>query len=107
LLVCVAAVAALTASTARADPPTPLGGLELRTYCQTHGYTDVVLQKGVVIGPQAAYNNWRCYTDTPTNDHPFSMEQACKWAYGLNAVQAHPLDSDNAFTWVCYSSEHL
>jgi hypothetical protein len=107
-LSCVAAIGALGASAASADPPTPLGGLtDLRAYCQSLGYTDVVLKKGYVVGDQAAYNNWRCYADTPTNTHPFSMEQACTWAYGVNAVQAHPLNPDDAFTWVCYSSEHL
>jgi hypothetical protein len=58
-----------------------------------------------VVG-EAAYNNWRCYTGTPDNPHPFNFEQACQWAYGLNAVHAHPLDADDAFTWVCYSTQH-
>ena len=103
----VAAVIGLVgASTARADPPTPLGGLELQTYCQSLGYTGTTLQKGFIVREQAAYNNWRCYTGTPADTHPFSMEQACKWTYGLDAVQTHPLDPDDAFTWVCYSTEH-
>ena len=107
LVALVAAVIGLVgASTARADPPTPLGGLELQTYCQSLGYTGTTLQKGFIVGEQAAYNNWRCYTGTPADTHPFSMEQACKWTYGLDAVQTHPLDPDDAFTWVCYSTEH-
>ena len=109
--VLVALLAALVglvgASTARADQPTPLGGISnLTAYCQSLGYTAAFLQKGFVVGDQAAYNNWRCYTGTPADTHPFSMEQACKWAYGLNAVQTHPLDPNDAFTWVCYSTEN-
>src|SRR3954464_14456454 len=95
VLLCAAGVIAGAASAARADPPAPLGGLELRTYCQSLGYADVVLKKGFIVGDQAAYNNWRCYSDTPSNTHPFSMEQACKWSYGVNAVQAHPLNPDD------------
>src|SRR3954447_26662526 len=83
VLLCVAGFGSLVATIAQADPRTPLGGLELRTYCQTRGYTCVVLQNTYVLGEQAAYNNWRCYTDMPTNTHPLSMEQACKWAYGI------------------------
>ena len=31
------------------------------------------------------------------------MEQACKWMYGINDVQARFTDVNDAFTWVCYS----
>ncbi len=31
------------------------------------------------------------------------MEQACKWQYGVEAVQARFTDVNDAFTWVCYS----
>jgi hypothetical protein len=103
----VAASSILAASAAQADPPTPLGGISnLNAYCQSLGYTAATLQKGFVVGEQAAYNNWRCYTGTPENTHPFNFEQACKWAYGLSTVQAHPLDAGDAFTWVCYSTQH-
>lgn len=95
-------------SEARADAPTPLGGLNLTRYCQSLGYTDTTMTKPQV-GPNAAYDNWRCFTGTstaPTTLHPFSMEQACKFQYGQNAIQAHPTNPDDAFTWVCYSVAH-
>jgi hypothetical protein len=90
--------------TARADHPTLLGGLNLLGYCVSEGYAGVTLTKPVV-GPNAAKNNWRCVTAEGMT-HPFSFEQACKWQYNLNAVQAHPADPDNAFTWVCFTTEH-
>lgn len=92
------------AASASADTPTPLGGVELVSYCQSLGYTGATLQKGYVVGDQAAYDNWRC-TDVTGNTHPFSMVQACQWMYGLNAVQAHPLDPNDAFSWVCYAAQ--
>lgn len=87
-----------------ADSPTPLGGLDLTSFCPAQGYVGFTLTKPQ-LGHNAAFNNWRCVT-SEGKLHPFSMEQACKWQYGLNAVQAHPLDPDDAFTWVCYSVAH-
>ena len=79
----------------------PLGGLDLNGYCQSAGFAGVTLTKPQ-LGHNAAFNNWRCVTAHGTT-HPFSFEQACKWQYGLQAVQAHPRDPDDAFTWTCYS----
>jgi hypothetical protein len=31
------------------------------------------------------------------------MEQACKWEYDLEAIQAHFLDRDDAYSWWCYN----
>ena len=95
-------------SVARADAPTPLGGLALTPYCQSLGYDGDTLTKPQ-LGANAAYDNWRCFTGTrtaPTSLHPFSMEQACKFQYGQNAIQTHPTNPDDAFTWVCYSVAH-
>ena len=95
-------------SAARADAPTPIGDLMLMEYCQSIGYDGVTLTKPQ-LGPNAAHNNWRCFTGTssaPTRLHPFSMEQACKFQYQQDAIQTHPLDPDDAFTWVCYSVAH-
>ena len=89
---------------AQADKPTALGGLNLLSFCLSEGFSGVTLTKPV-IGPNAAINNWRCVA-ADGDTHPFSFEQACKFQYDLNAVQAHPLDPDNAFTWVCFSTEH-
>jgi hypothetical protein len=94
----------VTVSVALADHPTPLGGLTLQEYCQSEGYAGVTMTKDR-IGPNAAFNNWRCVT-TEGNTHPFSMEQACKWQYSLRQVQSHPDDPDDAWTWVCYSVAH-
>jgi hypothetical protein len=85
---------------ASADPPRPLGGLDLQGYCQSQGYDGVVLD-GSAIGGHNVFNNWRC--QIAGKNHPFSFEQACRWQYGLQAVQAHPTDKDNAFSWVCYA----
>src|SRR5437870_4001754 len=78
-----------------------LGGLDLGTYCQSLGFARFALTKPR-FGPNAAYDNWRCETESG-EVHPFSFEQACKFQYGLEAVQAHPTDPDDAFTWVCYA----
>ncbi len=78
-----------------------LGGLDLFTYCQSLGFDHLALLKPR-FGPNAAYDNWRCATESG-EVHPFSFEQACKFNYGLEAVQAHPTDPDDAFTWVCYA----
>jgi hypothetical protein len=91
-------------TTVLADSPTFLGGLHLREYCVAQGYADVTLT-GPIVGPSAAFNNWRCVTPDG-GTHPFSMEQACKWEYNINESLAHPLDSNNAFSWVCYSVQH-
>jgi len=82
------------------DPLTPLGGLDLDDYCRSLGYVNSTLTKPQ-IGPNAAFNNWRCQA-SDGGTHPFSMTQACQWQYGTNAVQAHPSDTDDAYTWVCY-----
>jgi hypothetical protein len=87
-----------------ADSPTSLGGLALREYCVAQGYADVTLTKAQ-IGPNAAFNNWRCLTSNG-GLHPLSMEQACKWNYELSEVLAQPLDPNDAYTWVCYSVQH-
>jgi hypothetical protein len=107
--VLVAAVLAGTfAASVRADAPTPLGGLALTPYCESLGYDGDILTESQ-LGPNAAYNNWRCFIGTreaPISLHPFSMEQACKFQYGHSAIQTHPTDPDDAYTWVCYSVAH-
>ncbi len=98
----------VSAIAARADAPTALGGLALTPYCQSLGYDGDTLTKPQ-LGPNAAYNNWRCFNRTreaPISLHPFSMEQACKFQYGPAAIQTHPTDPDDAYTWVCYSVAH-
>ena len=82
------------------DQLTLIGGLSLEGYCRSLGYANTTLTKPQ-IGPNAAFNNWRCL-DADGGLHPFSMERACQWQWGTNAIQAHPKDRDDAFTWVCY-----
>jgi len=88
------------AVSSQANPPRVLGGLDLQGYCQNQRYDGVVLEGGAIIGHNV-FNNWRC--QTAGNTHPFSFEQACRWQYGLQAVQARPTDRDDAFGWRCYS----
>jgi hypothetical protein len=57
-----------------------------------------------VVGDQAAYNNWRC-VDATGGTRLFSMERACQWIYGIDAVLAQPLDPNDAFSWVCYAPQ--
>ena len=83
-----------------AGPGEQLGGLDLQEYCQSIGYDGVVLTKPR-LGPGAAIDNWRC--SGAGGLHPFSMEQACKWEYGLQAVQTHFLDRDDAYSWKCFA----
>jgi hypothetical protein len=81
-------------------PHEQLGGLDLQEYCQSLGYDGVVLTKPR-LGPGNAIDNWRC--SSGGNLHPFSMEQACKWEYDLEAVQVHFLDRDDAYSWKCFA----
>ena len=100
LVVVTIAAISIAPSVATADTPQPLGGLKLLDYCQAHGWETVIFPRGQ-LAPHAAVDNWRCATgDTSL---PISMEQACKWQYGLNAVQARFTDLNDAFTWVCYT----
>ena len=104
LSICTAAVigGGVLVPAASADPPTLIGGINVAGYCRSLGYVDATLIKGGVVGPNYAYANWRCVTSTGST-HPFSMEQACKWMYGVQAIQAQPTDPNNAFTWNCYA----
>ncbi|MDQ6879188.1 MAG: hypothetical protein M3082_16150 [Candidatus Dormibacteraeota bacterium] len=86
--------------TVTASPPRLLGGLDLNGYCQSLGYEGARVPGDVITG-HTTFNDWRCVKDG--SFHPFSFEQACQWQYGLNAVQAHPLDKNDAFSWRCYS----
>jgi hypothetical protein len=91
---------------ARLAPPSSqiarLDGLVLSGYCQSLGHAGATLTKPQ-IGPNAAFNNWRCATASG-DLIAFSMEQACKWQYSMAAVQTHPLDRDDAYTWLCYAT---
>jgi hypothetical protein len=89
-----------TASTAAADPPQPLGGLELGAYCKANGFDWVIFPRGQ-LAHHAAVQNWRCAT--PEGDsQPINMSKACTWSYGKR-THAHFYDVHNAYTWVCYS----
>jgi hypothetical protein len=83
-----------------ADPPQVLGGLNLLSYCQANGWDTVIFPRGQ-LAPHAAVDNWRCATGETSL--PISMEQACKWMYDRNAVEARFTDVNDAFSWVCYS----
>lgn len=85
---------------ASADTPQALGGLQLMEYCQANGWDTVIFPRGQ-LAPHAAVDNWRCATGDVSV--PISMEQACKWQYGIEAVQARFTNLNDAFTWVCYS----
>ena len=85
------------------DPPAPhqqYGGLQLQEFCQSQGYDGVVLTKPR-LGVGAAIDNWRCVSGGVP--HPFSMEQACKWEYAMDAIQTHFLDRDDAYSWKCFA----
>jgi hypothetical protein len=85
------------------NPPAPheqLGGLQLDEFCKSLGYDGVVLTRPR-LGSGAAIGNWRC--GSAGDLHPFSIEQACKWEYGLDAVQTHFLDRDDAYSWKCFA----
>lgn len=102
VLVAAMTVAAMTfaLSTASADPPQSLGGLDLMGYCQAQGWDTVIFPRGQ-LAPHAAVDNWRCASGDESL--PINMEQACKWQYGIDDVQARFTDVNDAFTWVCYS----
>jgi hypothetical protein len=68
-------------------------------YCQAQGHETVIFPRGH-LAPPAAVDNWAFASgDTSL---PISFEQACKWEYGLEAVQAQFADLNDAFSWYCY-----
>ena len=80
---------------------TDLGGLNLNGYCQSLGFNSATLTKPQT-GPNAAFNNWRCQASNGTMQ-PINMTQACRWQYRpTKDLLAHPIDPDDAFSWVCY-----
>ena len=89
------------ASTAAADPPQPLGGLDLMGYCQARGFDTVILPRGR-FARHAAVENWACANANGTSS-PLNMKKACEWLYGPTGVQARFSDVNDAYTWVCYS----
>jgi hypothetical protein len=102
-LVAAALFVLATASMATAGAQRPLGGLDLKAYCQAKGFDNVTLQQGSQLGPNAAVNNWRCWNMTGETQ-PLSITQACKWEYGLNSANARFANIDDAYTWGCYAS---
>src|SRR5438477_8437104 len=76
----VAASLAFGLQAASADAPQLLGGLHLFEYCQAHGWDTVIFPRGQ-LAPHAAVDNWACASGDESI--PISMEQACKWEYGL------------------------
>lgn len=58
---------------ANAAQVTALGGLDLRGYCQSQGFTDVT-----TVG--TTYYDWRCINRNG-NDVAFSLLSACVWQY--------------------------
>ena len=100
LIATVLLAASIAPSAAVADQPVALGGLMLLEYCQAQGWDTVIFPRGQ-LAPHAAVDNWRCATGSVSQ--PISMEQACKWQYSLDAVEARFTDLDDAFTWVCYA----
>jgi hypothetical protein len=89
-----------TASTAGAEPPQPLGGLDLGAYCRAEGFDWVIFPRGQ-LAHHAAVQNWRCAT-SEGDSQPINMSKACTWTYG-KTTQARFYDLHNAYTWVCYS----
>jgi len=100
LALLVTAVALGIAPAANAGTPQLVGDLKLLGYCQAHGCATVVFPAGR-LAPHAAVDDWRCATGDASL--PISMEQACKWQYGLAAVQARFADLNDAFSWACYT----
>src|SRR5207237_10789418 len=99
---------AALAGTAMALPasatPGQLGGLNLAGYCQglgDHGTTAIgpaTLARGAITGPNFAYDNWACVTDsgvlvpiTATGPAP-SMTNACLAQYPGVASYTYPTD---------------
>ena len=92
---------------ASANPPRPVGGLNLDGYCNSLGYSGgATLIRRAVTGPNYAYDNWRCL-NSDGSTHPFSMEQACKFDQQTRAILAQPTDPNNAFFWTCFVPGNL
>jgi len=96
------AISLIAVSPARAD--TALGGLNLWGYCQSQGYSGVVLTSPQ-LSPDAVFN-WYCFTGSygnPTGFVSVDMLGACQWQYRRLDVHAAYLDRNDAYTWVCYA----
>jgi DNA-binding beta-propeller fold protein YncE len=105
-----------TSTTGEADrfkyvfvPPHELGGLDLNGYCSSLGYVSVALQKGQVVGPNAAYENWACVEKgghevliAATGVAP-SMENACKVQHPGSFAYAE--EANDANSWKCFEEE--
>jgi hypothetical protein len=100
VLVATVIIMLATASTATADPPQPLGGLDLGAYCQAKGFDWVIFPRGQ-LAHHAAVQNWRCAT-VGGESLPINMNKACTWRYG-NTTQARFTNVHDAYTWVCYA----
>jgi hypothetical protein len=72
----------------------------LSGYYQSLG-NDGARVPGDMIISHSTFKDWRCVKDG--SFHPFSFARSCQWQYGPRAVQAHPLDKNDAFSWRCYA----
>jgi hypothetical protein len=100
VLVATVIITLAMASTATADPPEPLGGLDLGAYCGAKGFDWVIFPRGQ-LAHHAAVQNWRCAT-VDGDSQPINMNKACMWSYG-KTTHARFYDVHNAYTWLCYS----
>ena len=96
-------------TTSTTTPPTNIvGGLNLAAYCQSRGYSSVRLVKGAINGPNFAYANWACVTQSGTsvlvatvgNARP-SEDDACNFQYPGRPVHARPTSLNDAYSWRC------
>jgi hypothetical protein len=93
-----------------------LGGLNIAGYCESlgdngkngKGEGPAVLTKEQV-GPEYAYNNWACIEDNGTpvpiavSGPAPSMNNACAVTYPGASSYGYPENSNDAFTWNCYT----
>ncbi len=97
-------------------PPHKLGGLDTTGYCVSlgdHGTegAPAKLLKGAVEGPEFAFNNWACETNTGTlvpiaSAGPAPSENdMCHHEYPNVSSFAFAEEANSAFSWACYETE--
>jgi hypothetical protein len=96
------------AERAHPSPSRPLGGINVWGYCQSLGYPTVGYRRGIIEGPQAAYDNWVCQRGTdqlkPVEPKLVDMGDACAWQFKRPAT-ARPDNPDHAWSWNCYPAQ--
>ncbi|SDD95725.1 hypothetical protein [Actinokineospora iranica] len=91
--VAVAEPVAPPAVSAVSDTTVDLGGVNLKSYCQYHGFDDVTL-----LPPKDVYS-WRCHLDGEV--YGIDMYDACWWQY-RRPSRPDFYEFKDPYSWYCW-----